>query len=31
MSGSVMSPSPCVRPGSVPTIAAAATHTITQP
>jgi hypothetical protein len=29
--GSVMSPNPCVRPGSVPTIAAAATHTTYQP
>jgi hypothetical protein len=30
-SGSVMRPSPCVRPGSVPTIAAAATITMTHP
>ena len=29
--GSVMSPRPCVRPGSVPTIAAAATNSTTQP
>ena len=30
-SGSVISPNPWVRPGSVPTIASAATPTITQP
>ena len=31
ISGSVMRPSPCVRPGSVPTMAAAATSTMYQP
>jgi hypothetical protein len=31
ISGSVMSPRPCVRPGSVPTIASAAMPTTTQP
>ena len=30
-SGSVMRPRPCVRPGSVPTIASAATPSTTQP
>ena len=30
-SGSVMRPRPCVRPGSVPTMASAATPTTTQP